>query len=127
MQLRLADGRAGRRVAQRGGEQGQLQVVDGAGGEGLRLVLRGAGWGWGGGCHGDASQGSRGRVDLGVVCAEGAPQFGPSVLKPHLRKCVMCMCDAPAVQDDSTNQTHFKSVTSPVCLTCRTLLGRPVL
>ena len=82
--MRLVDGRTRRRLAERGGEQRQLQLVDGAGGEGLRLVRRGAAWGWGAGRHGYASLGSGGRADLRVVCGERASQFGPSVLKPHL-------------------------------------------
>lgn len=41
----LVDGRTRWRLAERGGEQRQLQLVDGAGGEGLRLVRRGAAWG----------------------------------------------------------------------------------
>lgn len=82
--MRLVDGGTRRRLAERGGEQRQLQLVDGAGGEGLRLVRRGAAWGWGAGRHGYASLGTGGRAGLRVVCGERASQFGPSVLKPHL-------------------------------------------
>lgn len=77
----LADDRTDR-VAERGGEQRELQLVDGAGGEGLRLVR----WGWGAGRHGYTSRGGGRRVDLRVVCGEGASKFGPSILKPHLRE-----------------------------------------
>lgn len=47
-------------VGERGGEQGELQLVDGAGGEGLQLVGWGAGRGRGAGCHGCSSQRSTG-------------------------------------------------------------------
>lgn len=96
-------GRARRRVAERAGEQRQLQVVDGAAEEGLRLV------GWGAGRHGYTSWGSRGGADLGVVGGEGSSQFGSGVLKPHLReRKVLDVCVWTQNQSEKSGRVRLK-------------------
>jgi len=89
--VQVQGGRTPRRLAERRGEQRELQLVDGAGGGGGRGRGQGSVRGRVGG-QGHASSGVGGRrVHLRVVGGDGAPQFGSSVLEPHLRK-RECVC-----------------------------------